>query len=258
MSDLKRALNALALSAMVDRRGRADREVEVSFAEKFEHQRRDIGQLGFQLSNKIVETSKVMIAAIKAGDHGKIEDCKDQLRDLWDQMGAADLPADIAWQFDSEAGAELSESFMVASLYPLLFPENEGAEIQIPSYEDLKIGPPAWLAGIGDSISELAKLHTVLLMNPELDLERRIALRQQYLKKANEMYAFLDQFETCYGMVINHTRRKGFGQTYRGMLFRISMLIQRESEDLARVLDFRAAIRSVADEVAKRLNAAKA
>lgn len=240
---LREMLDGLARTTMTD--FRSGDEIDVSLLEKFENQRRDIGKKGFQLSNELVKLSKQMVSMVKAGKAEEVTTIKERMLAVWKEMGTADLPRDLAWQFDSEAGAEMVEAFLVADLYPLLFPKNDGKEIKLPSHEDLNVSAPAWLAGIGDAISELGKIHVGLLLDPRLSFGERIAQRQQYLKVAGEMYGFLDQYETCYGMVINHTRRGSFGQSYRGMLFRLAMLIQRENEDLARALDFQAALQDL-------------
>ena len=94
------------------------------------------------------------------------------------------------------------------------------------------IAPVFLLAGIGDATSELGKLMLKDLLNPKLSLEERITIYERFLKIYHELYDFLERLENVYGLVINNSRRRGYGNTYRGLVLRIQRFIERQEEKL--------------------------
>lgn len=223
MSDLVNALNNLTSG----------------FAERFENQRRNIGA-AHQVRNDINNLSKRGIVAIKNEDMAEIERCARSMKALWDKLGELDLPRDVAWEFDSSAGQEIIEFLFCEKLYPKIIynasiPSPELKDLtfeKLPKPEDWKISGPAYLAGVGDAIGELSKMVMDFLLREDLkgDIykEARIEIRKRFLSVTNEMYEFLDQFENCYGMCIDNSRRRGYGNTYRGLLGRARNIIERQ------------------------------
>ncbi len=205
-------------------------EQTASFNAGFENQRRNIG-IGHQVKNKIILLSKKGIEALKVGSQDNLVRIKSEIIDSWNQLVDLRIPEDLKWQFLSEAGQELVEFFAVSILYPALF-KNEDPDFDLffLSLPD-EIKPQILLAGLGDSVPELGKcLNDYLVSNRSLD--NRVCLREHFCFFAQKIYSTLGQFETSYGLVVDNTRRPGFANTFRGLLWRISNVINHEKETL--------------------------
>lgn len=197
---------------------------ELSIDDLFENQRRNIGK-AYRLANDIREASKDGIASLKSGLSGNVLACQIDMKRHWEELIHLNLPDDISWQHQSEAGQEMVEFVFVDLFYPLLTSDVKEVPI-IPTYQDLLVSPQIWLAGIADSTTELSKLARHLLLNSKLTKEERKNLRKRFLKVAEEAYDFLERFETVYGQVINNSRRRFYGNTFRGMLGRVERVIE--------------------------------
>jgi len=202
------------------------------FAELFEEQRRHIGQ-GYGLSNEIILTAKKGIAALKNFEFTDV--IKAQLNELWQKLGQLNLPKDQAWMFDSQAGQEYAEFLFVDLFHDFII---DGAEIgPIFSPDDYSFTPQMYLAGLGDAVGELAKIVDDYLLEDSLTKADRLAIRRRFLEVIEDVHAYLDQFETAYPLVINNSRRRGYGNTYRGLLGRVRGAIRRQKEALIATLD---------------------
>lgn len=209
----------------------ADRQMK----ELFEEQRKNIGK-AYSLQNQITEASKDGIASLKHTDLENAEACRNDMENYWQDLLRLNLPKDIAWQHQAEAGQEMVEFVFVSLLYPCLL--DESAKLpQLPSNEELMVYPQTWLAGIGDAVGELGKLTDDLLCENERNREERKNIRRRFLKIAKEIYDFLERYETVYGQVINNSRRRGYGNTYRGLLGRVRGAINRQKTALIEFFD---------------------
>lgn len=203
--------------------------------ENFETQRRNIGA-AYRAGNDIREASKDGVVSLKRGDGENFRRCVADAKRAWDDLIHLRLPADLAWQHEAEAGMEYVELVFVGLLYPLL--QDQSATVSnLPSFQDLLVTPQTWLAGIGDATTELSKMTNELLLNPELSREDRIKLHRRYLEIARELYDFLERHETVYAMVINNSRRRGYGNTFRGLLQRVERVINYRVEALVAIFD---------------------
>ncbi len=202
---------------------------------KFESQRRNIGK-AYGCANEIREASKDGIASLERGDDENAAQCWIDMERMWKTLCELDLPADIAWQHQAEAGQEYVEFVFVNLLYPQIR-NDQASHPQLPSPQKLQVTPQAWMAGIGDTASELSKMTMSLLLNADLNGDQRVAIRKRFLAVAGEIYYFLDKFETVYGQVINNSRRRGFGNTFRGVIHRVKRVMEIHQEALVSHLD---------------------
>jgi hypothetical protein len=109
----------------------------------------------------------------------------------------------------------------------------------MPTAEQLGISDQSWLAGIGDSVSELGKILNRRLRSPKLSLRQRILLRERFIADSEEVYAFLHQFlgKGVVPMIINNSRRRGFRNTFRGLLQSVEWVIEKQGEALVAIYD---------------------
>jgi len=202
---------------------------------KFETQRRNIGK-AYGCANEIREASKDGIASLERGDGENATQCWIDMERTWQVLCGLDLPADILWQHMSEAGQEYAEFVFVGLLYPQI--RNEPvSNPELPTPQKLGISPQTWMAGLGDAASELSKMTMGLLLSADLNGDQRVAIRRRFLAVAGEIYYFLDKFETVYGQVINNSRRRGFGNTFRGVVHRVKRVMEIHQEALVAYLD---------------------
>ncbi|MDP3901764.1 MAG: hypothetical protein Q8Q37_02215 [bacterium] len=232
MLNLKDALQGLANTIIRDHR--SGKPVVVSLAEAFERSRRDIGA-SYQIGNELREEVKKGLVALKNGED--LTDIILKIQELWTRLGDLNLPKDLAWRFDAENGQEMVEFLFVMKLYQFLDHNNNGDLPQLLSAEEIGVTPQAWLTGIGDAITELGKMHIDALTDENLEFREVISRRRRYLNMAREIYDFLNQYESCYAQVIDNNRFRGFGNGFRGLLFRISRVIESETHDLALLID---------------------
>lgn len=210
---------------------------ELTLKEKFETQRRNIGK-AYGIANEIREASKDGIASLKSGDLENVEACFRDMENRWLDLVKMDLPEDIAWRHKAEAGQEMVEFYFVKLLYPVLLRDHQASEdVRLPSHQDLMVTPQTWLAGIGDSIGELGKLTDDLLLKKIMNKKERIRLRERFVTVSMELFDFMERFETVYEMVINNSRRKGYGNTFRGLLGRMRGAIKRQQDALIAAYD---------------------
>ena len=212
-------------------------EQAVDFSNSFEEQRVNFGK-SHGLGNDLRRLAHAGVCALVRNDTKAVEEFRTIIRGLWGLLAELELPGDLAWTFDSENGQEMVEFEIVISLYPILVADNELNEIStIPSDKDLNVRPQTWLAGLGDAVTELGKMHRLRMTKHGLSKTQRLAMRERYLKIANGIRSSLDKFETAYAMIINNSRRKFFSDTFRGLLGRIDNLIERETDKVTDMLD---------------------
>ena len=201
---------------------------ELKIRERFEQQRKNIGK-AYSLANTIREASKDGPFHLGNRDFENSGLCSSEMKGVWQDLMRLDLPTDIAWQHQAEAGQEMVEFIYVELLYKAII---TGEIPKLPSHLELMVTPQTWLAGLGDVSGELGKLMLKEVLNPKLSIEDRIGIYEKFLKIYHELYDFLERLENVYGMVINNSRRRGYGNTYRGLILRLQRLIEREEGHL--------------------------
>lgn len=201
---------------------------ELKLNELFETQRRNIGK-AYSLANKIREASKDGAFYLGNQDFKQANECSSEMKSAWEELVRLDLPNDIAWQHQSEAGQEMAEFIYVELLYKAAI---AGETPKLPSHKELMVTPQTWLAGIGDAVTELGKLVLKDKLHPKLSINDRISIYEKFLKIYHELYDFLERLENVYGLVINNSRRRGYGNTYRGLVLRIQRFIENQEEKL--------------------------
>ena len=209
---------------------------ELGLRDKFETQRRNIGK-AYSVANEIREASKDGISSLKSGDLENVEGCFRDMENRWLDLVKMDLPEDIAWRHKSEAGQEMVEFYFVKLLYPVLLGHQSMEDVRLPSHQDLMVTPQTWLAGIGDTVGELGKLTDDLLLKRVMTKEERMRLRERFISIGEELFDFMERLETVYEMVINNSRRKGYGNTFRGLLGRMRGSIKRQQDALIEAYD---------------------
>ncbi len=218
-----------------------------SVASDFDFESRLIGQRGnipkaHNIRNNANNLTREGVAALKRGDYAAVHSCSIDNAEAWVELKELDLPGDLGWQFDSEAGQEIQEFHMVLWAYPLIF----GGKVIEPNFpspsnflpEDLRdseryhLTSQAYLAGTADAVGELSKLVRSYTIEKNLDLEEQSAIKKKFLETAKMILAFLEQWADIPPMIINNSRRRGFGNTYRGMIGRVEGNIERMEESL--------------------------
>lgn len=233
--DLREMLDGLSRTVAVDLR--SGEEQDVHFKVRFDRGKGNVAR-AYQYDSDIRELSKVGIAALPDGNGDEVNRCGDGMIAKWEESGKLDLPGDIRWQHDAESSQEMVEFFATACLYPPIVNRPYCHKWQtIPSAEQLNVTPQSWLAGIGDTPGEVGKLLDDYLCREDVSRADRIACRKRFIETMREVYDFLDQFESCVPMIINNSRRMGYGNTFRGLLGRVRGAIRHQQECLIRLLD---------------------
>ena len=211
-------------------------EITGAYVDSFEEQRKNIGKC-YALGNNIRELSKIGISFLKRNESENVSKVQALIKKAWTLLGEFNIPQDMAWTFDNENGQEMVEFEVSVVLYNCLYTDIDPETIHLPSEQELNVRPQTWLAGIGDAVTEVGKVHLERLCVDGIPKSQRIAARKKYIDMACSLREGLDRFETAYGQVVNNSRRKGFANTYRGLLMRIDRMIIREQEALAAIYD---------------------
>ena len=214
---------------------------DLKIKENFEDQRKNIGK-AYSLANTIREASKDGPFHLGNQDFENSGLCSSEMKSVWQDLIRLNLPADIAWQHQAEAGQEMVEFIYAELLYKAVI---TGETPKLPSHLELMVTPQTWLAGIGDASTELGKLALKKLLNPKLSINDRIEIYEKFLKIYRELYDFLERLENVYGLVINNSRRRGYGNTYRGLVLRIQRFIERQEEKLLELYNQRVFLQTI-------------
>lgn len=188
----------------------------------------------YNLESEIREASHAGIVAFKNGDIVTADECKMAMDRPWAKMAELDLPQDVFWQHDAQAGQELVEFYGVLWLHSRIF---GGQESQMKSAGELRTTVQSWLAGIADAVTETSKLLRKKLRSKEMGRKERIALRESFIVVAEEVVEFLGQFEDCPPQLVNNSRYRGYMNTFRGALSRVETCIERHEDSLLAMLD---------------------
>lgn len=82
--------------------------------------------------------------------------CQKQYDELLEHLEI--IPGLLAMEIKNDAGQELCEAAMGLRFYPVLTGEIDIDDVVLPTCDELKMTPQAWLGGIADVSSELSKL----------------------------------------------------------------------------------------------------
>lgn len=188
----------------------------------------------YNAESEIRELSHRGIVAFKNGDIVAADECKLAMDSPWKKLAELDLPMDVFWRHDAQAGQELVEFYGVLWLHSKV---SGGSESMMKSAEDLRTTIQSWLAGIADAITETSKLLRKKLRSKEMSRKERIALREKFIFVAEEVVEFLGQFEDCPPQLINNSRYPGYMNTFRGVIGRVETCIERHEDSLLAMLD---------------------
>lgn len=205
----------------------------------FSARRGNIGR-AYGLSGEIRELSKRTIGALFLDKSEFVDLYLHEMEEKFRELCGLDLPADIAWQMQAEAGQEYVEAHFTKIGYAVVI-KGESAPMEIPTSQKLGVTEPCWLAGIGDAVTEMSRIVLKTLLKKGMSRSERIAFRERYVAFANEVYDAISVFENAVPQVINNSRRRGYGNTYRGLLGRIRGAINHHEEKLADLYDLTAA-----------------
>lgn len=227
--------------------------------EDFEEKRRHYGK-GHAVFKALIELSKDGVRALRRGDTRLFLDLTLQSREVWDNLGALNMRPRHKEMFDGDAGQEMTEFFFAGYFYSILINDTRYAcvdrdvliqLVQLPQrarkkfygtdkeggedrYQELcfHVAPQAWLHGIGDTVGELGKMMygylATLAVSDETYIETMMSVHKNFIGILEFLYGILEKFETAYGLVLNNSDRRGFGNTFRGILFRIERIAEEE------------------------------
>lgn len=204
----------------------------------FSQRRSNIGK-AYGLSGEIRELSKQAIDALFLDKSEFADFYLHEMGERFRELCGLDLPADIAWQMQAEAGQELVEAHFVKVGYAVIV-KNEPMPTEatgIPTPQKLGVTEPCWLAGIGDAVTELSRVVGKVLLKKDLSRSERLALRERYVEFASSIHEVLSELENASPLVVNNSRRRGYRNTYRGLLGRIRGAISHHEEKLADLYD---------------------
>lgn len=201
----------------------------------FSVRRSNIGK-AFGLSGEIRELSKLMISALFDRKQDFVDLYLYEMKEKFEKLLNLDLPADFAWQIQGEAGQEYVEAQFTKIGFDIIV-MGELTPTDVPKPSEFGVTEPCWLAGIGDAVTELSRIIGKVLLSKTLSKNERIAIRERFIAFANECYDSLSVFENAVPQVINNSRRRGFGNTYRGLLGRIRGSINQHTEKLVDFYD---------------------
>lgn len=186
--------------------------------------------LAHRLSNEIRTLSKEGIALLKQGaDKPKLGEIKKKMENLLMDLNRLNLPADTLWKFVAEASQEYVE-YIYVCLWWFYIRDGGEAPSVTPDSDELCVTPQAWLAGLVDVPGELGKLFTDEALSLSSDQQKGILKR--LIAVCEDIYKFLDKFETITPQIVENNRYKGYGNTLRGALGRIRGQIQRHKQQL--------------------------
>lgn len=164
----------------------------------------------------VLDLHKILFDESIDGKDQLVSTTRKALEDLWYQMG------------DPKADPRLAE--LVANEDKVAEAANMRGEEE-PIFHQMSLPYQTWLAGICDAPGELSKFVSKDNLNADLEegfglsYTDRKKLMIRYIHIARTTYEFLGSFETCYPAVINNSQRKGWFNTFRGTLGRVSGVV---------------------------------
>ncbi|MEK9180374.1 MAG: hypothetical protein AAB897_03100 [Patescibacteria group bacterium] len=171
----------------------------------------------YQLLDQVSFYSHRGIEALTDGNFEEFDICATRIKEAWDALAFIKLPKDILWRFDSNTGQEIVEMDQVSFFWPgvrdgELSPEN------IKHYSTFwGIKPQAWLAGLGDTSSEVGKVMVnYLYVNKTMPIDDQLAMRDRYVQFLSAIQEKFREYKGTPGNIINNTRARfeGFSKQF--------------------------------------------
>lgn len=198
------------------------------FPDIFEDQRVGIGKTHGGKSEVII-LSRVGIAAMLHDRVDVAEEVETEIRQRRADLKDLRLPVHLKWDLGNQAANEWVEFALFKTFYPVVF---SGAKVgTVPDHDDLDVEPQVYLSGLADVPGELSKAvdHRVIssLKRGEiLSRSERLKLRLKFIEVGQQIHNILEEFETTYELVMATSyQRRGWEQTYRGLLMRVMRAI---------------------------------
>lgn len=180
--------------------------------------------------------------------HRKIEwkdEAFDRMQRLWNDFSQLDLTKSARTERLREILPELVESLTVEAIWsrvrwdlyeepaPLLYPGIFPLANDVIDWQE-------WFAGIIDAVSEIGGWLNQTLTNPDLTLDQRIELRENFINVANDVEAALRKFETLPGYVTGTGRFREW-PLKKKVARQIGGTVRHQAEKLIDILDRQAA-----------------
>jgi hypothetical protein len=205
-------------------------QLEQGFIQFFEDQRRSIPK-AYGLGNEIRSLSKDGIRAVIDGKD--TSEIKNKILDLWKQLGKLSLPKTFGAFQDFRTGQEMVELLAVDIMFPLVF---DGSSTlgsvdwgsMCPEALDMEEMPQTWLFGMLDAGSELSRMvnRYIISHRKELPREKRMELRERFLRIGQELYDYLDRFTEITPAVMDAYNQFGFKQAFRSKMGQVRGAIE--------------------------------
>lgn len=228
LSGIKRRFNLNDAPAPVEEALRALLLDIGQYPDLFEEERRGIGKTHGG-KGEVIVLSKAGIAAIRHDRMDVADQVETEIRSRRADLKNLRVPVHLKWDLGNQAGNEWVEFMLVKTFYPVVF---SGAKVgTIPDQDDLDVDPQVYLSGLADVPGELGKAvdHRILssLRRGEiLPSAERIKLRLKFIEVGQQIFNILEEFETTYELVMSTSyQRRGWEQTYRGLLMRVMRAI---------------------------------
>lgn len=211
-----------------------------------ENKRVNIGKVGFKLLNALNGLSKKGIKALWNGL--STDEIFAEMKKGWETLIKANLPRRMSVRFEGDVGQETVEFILVHAFYLFIIGKSKSfntAYCDALRYFRRKskkkdtfffqyLDDPAWLGGTCDTVGELRKLVVHYMAKKKLSNDAQLLILERYMDVNEEIYEYLDIFETAYGMCVdNSDGRAGWRETFRGKLQQVSNnLFETEKEIL--------------------------
>lgn len=210
---------------------RLRRQPIVSLAEYLEEQVKN-QRPAYQFRDSVCFYSHKGIQALTEGDLEELSLCEKRLKELWGELGNLNLPKDIQWRFDSSAAQEIVEMDQVCFFWPGVrdgkIKPSEMKHYSVFLFWSIK--PQAWLAGLGDTASEVGKVMIDYLYahQASIRVEEQLAMRDRYVQFLSAVHEKVSEYKGTPGNIINNNRFRG--QDYSKILGRAARIIRETKE----------------------------
>ncbi len=168
-------------------------------------------------------------------DPARIEEHIKEVLDKFKYLLSLEMREHVKSQFEAEVGQEIAELVYFVDLFPtLFFGKTPGIP---PTPEELGITPQALLAGIAEIPGELKRSMVKCFASQEVPKKDRDAINLRYMKIVDKLYGFLEEYGAEYGGSINNSQRRGYHNTFRGMLGRMASIMASHLERMEEGLE---------------------
>ncbi len=242
--NLHARLDGLSMTRFRDRFGQ---EVDGHILERLKASKGHYAK-AYTLEEEIRQASKAGMIFIANHDRENIKQCQKKMLASLDELNRLDIPKDILWKHFAQAAQEMVEFLAVCEIYSEVFAPSEAPLGELLSADDLFVTSQAWLAGVGDAVTEVGKMLTDFLPNVRSDINKQIELRERYVNAARDVASFLEQFAGLSPNAVNNNRYRGYFNSFRGMVGRIKRVIESEQRELNTQYAFMAIMKQTQSE----------